>query len=170
MTNKEEEILKEEKENYILQECGKPVTDYLQGFIDGQNSKDEEWKVKVEKETDKIIEQVKVHLEQFGKGKNRDIDTRDKFIMQMLPIIIKKNLFEENQTPLSTTTQCEEKREGTSSVENNQICECGHNYYEHLWHWNYEGKKVLSICIDINCECKKFKPKKAEEKKKEMGK
>ncbi len=38
--------------------------------------------------------QMKIHLEEFGKGKNRDIDSREKFIMTMLIPVIEKDIIE----------------------------------------------------------------------------
>ncbi len=36
--------------------------------------------------------EMKLHISEFGKGKNRDIDTREKSTMIMIPIVIQKRL------------------------------------------------------------------------------
>ncbi|KKN69624.1 hypothetical protein LCGC14_0439270 [marine sediment metagenome] len=43
----------------------------------------------------KYSRQMKEHLAQFGENENRDIDTREKASMTMIPIIIEKKLREE---------------------------------------------------------------------------
>lgn len=38
--------------------------------------------------------EMKIHLDQFGKGENRDIDTREKGTMVITPIILEKRIRE----------------------------------------------------------------------------
>ena len=39
--------------------------------------------------------EMKTHLSQFGKGRNRDIDTREKGTMTITPIVIEKRIKQE---------------------------------------------------------------------------
>jgi hypothetical protein len=44
---------------------------------------------------DKKQKQMEEHIKEFGNGKNRDIDIREKFVMKMLPIVYKKEIEKE---------------------------------------------------------------------------
>jgi hypothetical protein len=63
----------------------------------------------IDKTLDKAEFEVKVHVENFGKGNNRDMDSRDKLTLLSLPVSIKKKLKSliSQDTKPSTSSICD---------------------------------------------------------------
>jgi hypothetical protein len=134
--------------------------------------KDAEWIGKIETTLNQIDE--------FRKKKYQihnvdDCECCEKNLQNIFKIedIINKNLLaenqEENHSPKEQITGSQsEVANSNSSVpaDIQEVCEnCGH---KKDWHYNNSG--IVGQCWNGECKCKQFVPKKAEEKKKEMGK
>lgn len=51
----------------------------------------------IEKVLNQYQKEMNLHVEQFGKGKNRNIDSREKGVLLITPVAIKKRLLKELQ-------------------------------------------------------------------------
>ena len=105
----EEIIEKEVEKNIIKIQSGSKADAFELGFKTALSLKEEEnneldyWKdrydkllsslqEKIEDELNKMVKQAKEHIEQFGKGKNREIDSREKAIILTMPMVMKTKI------------------------------------------------------------------------------
>jgi len=75
----------------------------IRGYQLAQKETAEKVEKLIEETKDELVNEIKTHIEQFGKGKNRNIDVREKFTLQMIPIVFEKRLkdkiFNEKNSP-----------------------------------------------------------------------
>ena len=64
----------------------------IRGYQLAQKETAEKVEKLIEETKDELVNEIKTHIEQFGKGKNRNIDVREKFTLQMIPIVFEKRL------------------------------------------------------------------------------